>query len=179
MSIKKIPDGASFEPLTGISPKPPVRVNIVNDPKVIKHSASPIKKISEEESLTKKLKQSIEASKYAPEYTGKLFIGTSNNFTVPGASAYEIAVANGFVGTETQWLDSLSASTASRSLESKDLIYNVSDQLSQVVTVSGTKTLSYDVDGILTSVSDTDGNILKTLTYDIDGRLDEVQLTFF
>jgi hypothetical protein len=25
----------------------------------------------------------------------------------PGASAYEIAVANGFVGTEQEWLDSL------------------------------------------------------------------------
>lgn len=29
----------------------------------------------------------------------------------PGASAYDIAVQNGFVGTEQEWLDSLSGGT--------------------------------------------------------------------
>ena len=37
--------------------------------------------------------------------------GALSNPLARGASAYDIAVANGFVGTETQWLESLQGRT--------------------------------------------------------------------
>jgi hypothetical protein len=45
----------------------------------------------------------------------------------PGASAYQIAVANGFVGTETEWLASLAAQPEESAFD-VDLvsIYNLS-----------------------------------------------------
>lgn len=39
--------------------------------------------------------------------TWKAAIGTPGDEGDPGLSAYEVAVANGFVGTETDWLNSL------------------------------------------------------------------------
>ena len=50
-------------------------------------------------------------------------IGASNN--VPGASAYAIAVSNGFVGDETAWLASLVGSDAAVPIEVTDHITRV------------------------------------------------------
>ena len=43
--------------------------------------------------------------------------GALSNPLVRGASAYEIAVANGYVGTEEQWLESLQGRTPQRGVD--------------------------------------------------------------
>lgn len=43
--------------------------------------------------------------------------GALSNPLAKGASAYDIAVANGFVGTETQWLESLQGRTPQRGVD--------------------------------------------------------------
>lgn len=85
-----------------------------------------------------------------------------------GPSAYEVAVSNGFLGTESEWLDSITGVS-----QGVSVIYNIEGnidklifedltetlfvysggELSQVITPKSTKTLVYNQDGVLTGVS--------------------------
>lgn len=78
--------------------------------------------------------------------------GTNGTNGTNGQSAYEIAVANGFVGTEAQWLASLQASVPARSFAYQ------TRSLNNCFQVSGTRDamVSYSVD-IATSLSLTTG----------------------
>jgi hypothetical protein len=94
-----------------------------------------------------------------------------------GKSAYEIAVANGFVGTEAEWLESLSGAapsfeTVSKNLDASDavLAYDGNDNLTTITYASGViKTFAYtgdDLTSITLSGSTPDGiDLIKTLTY--------------
>lgn len=171
-----------------IKKDPNQKISLTGDLKKIKATsnttpytapASKIKKYEEDVELTKISNDAETIPKYEQDYTGNLFLGSLNNFSIAGLSAYQIAVAGGFVGTEQEWLDSLVGPAGSpTSAESKDLVYNGNNQLYQVISISGTKTLVYNIDGSLNTVSDTNGNILKTMVYDGQERLDEVQVSF-
>ena len=112
----------------------------------------------------------------------------SNNSTIeicsigePGLSAYQIAVANGFVGTEAQWLASLEGDsypetfeTVSKNLKGKPYALNyTSGKLTSIVyTIVGgniTKTLNYTGDKltslVLSGATPTGISLTKTLTY--------------
>lgn len=98
-----------------------------------------------------------------------------------GLSAYQIAVANGFVGTETQWLASLQGDsydetfeTVSKNLKGKPYALNyTSGKLTSIVyTIVGgniTKTLNYTGDKltslVLSGATPTGISLTKTLTY--------------
>lgn len=100
-----------------------------------------------------------------------------------GKSAYDIAVENGFVGTEEEWLASLGSGfadtfeTISKNLRSDNatLAY-VSGELSTITYADGVvKTLGY-ASGVLTTVTLSGApagvtDIVKTLTYNVGGDL--------
>ena len=112
----------------------------------------------------------------------------SNNSTIefcsigePGLSAYQIAVANGFVGTEAQWLESLKGDsydetfeTVSKNLKGKPYVLNYTGgKLTSIeyTIASGniTKTLNYTGDKltslVLSGATPTGISLTKTLTY--------------
>lgn len=67
----------------------------------------------------------------------------------PGLSAYDIAVRNGFLGTESQWLQSLQGS----SIPSDGTIsYDLSGRIDQIITGNTTTTISRDIDGNILSI---------------------------
>lgn len=61
--------------------------------------------ISNESSISGAISQSSDIS------------GALSNPLARGASAYEVAVANGFVGTETEWIESLHGRTPQRGID--------------------------------------------------------------
>jgi hypothetical protein len=69
-----------------------------------------------------------------------------------GASAYEIAVNNGFQGTEQQWLDSLQGD-ASVTQQDGVINYDVQGRVESVVVGSITTTFSRTEDGSIESIS--------------------------
>ena len=101
-----------------------------------------------------------------------------------GLSAYQVAVANGFVGSEAQWLDSLvgpasqtSFETVNRNLDAVDASTSVDDAgvIQSVSYASGvTKTFTYEPAGRVASIT-LAGNtpngidLVKTFTYNPDG----------
>lgn len=118
----------------------------------------------------------------------------SNNSTIeftsigePGLSAYQIAVANGFIGTEEQWLESLKGQsyaetfeTVSKNLKGNPYVLNyTSGKLTSIVyTVVGgniTKTMNYTGDKLTSLVLS--GNtpngisLTKTLSYTGDSLI--------
>lgn len=177
MSIKK---DSGKDPTTGFK-------KYVDQPTETKKVVlrKPYKKYEEEEAASKKIPQK-EGKQYEPEYTGTLFLGSSNSLQIPGpqgdpgvgvpdgGTTGQVLTKSSGTDYDTIWLD-----PASSAPETKDLIYNISDQLTQVVSTSSTKTLTYNGDGTLNTVSDTNGNVLKTMVYDGEGKLDEVQVSFF
>ena len=108
-----------------------------------------------------------------------VFGGSGSN----GKSAYELAVDNGFVGTEDEWLDSLSSGfsdtfeTISKNLSANDatLAYTSGELTSVTYSDGVVKTLGYTSDTLTTitlsgapaGVTD----IVKTLAYNGDGDL--------
>lgn len=105
---------------------------------------------------------------------------------MPGKSAYEIAVANGFVGTEAEWLESLKGNfketfeTVSKNLKGNPYVLNyTSGKLTSIVyTVIGgniTKTLNYTgekITSIVLSGNTPNGiSLTKTLSYTGDSLI--------
>lgn len=94
-----------------------------------------------------------------------------------GKSAYEIAVANGFVGTEAEWLESLNGAgeptfeTVSKNLDASDAVLAYAgDELDTITYANGVvKTFAYtgdDLTSITLSGATPDGiDLIKTLTY--------------
>lgn len=84
-----------------------------------------------------------------------------------GLSAYQIALRNGFVGTESEWLASLSSSTPE---SDKYLEYNPDGTLRSITTALGTRVMEYNIDGTLHSVTGTGVYSSKVFVYD-NGKL--------
>lgn len=100
-----------------------------------------------------------------------------------GKSAYQIAVENGFVGTEEEWLASLGSGfadtfeTISKNLRADDAVLAyVNGDLSTITYADGVvKTLGYTT-GTLTTITLSGApagvtDIVKTLTYNVGGDL--------
>ena len=95
-------------------------------------------------------------------------VGATGAAGPPGPSAFAVAVQNGFVGSEADWLASLigpagagaepTFETVNRNLEAHDA------------------STAVDGDGVVQSVSYTSG-VIKTFSYDSDGRVIEVALS--
>jgi len=99
--------------------------------------------------------------------------GTNGADGVDGLSAYEIAVANGFVGTEQQWLDSLSASSNNNRVEI-EVMYKTAyfDSYKELTYVSG----NIAEIGVWTDASKITKLFTKTITY-INGSISSTSLT--
>lgn len=87
-----------------------------------------------------------------------------------GLSAYQIAVQYGFVGTEQQWLDSLSGGGGYIPPSNGTVNYDgTTGKISSIVKGSTTTTFNYDVNGVVQSIDN--GSFVKTFTRDGNGKI--------
>ena len=90
-------------------------------------------------------------------------------FSVPGQSAYEAAVENGFIGTEAEWIASLGGTVSNKYTEI-DWVNGIPSVIRKYENVTKTNLLSTSTltftDGLPTSiVNNTDGTIVTTSIY--------------
>ena len=93
----------------------------------------------------------------------------------PGLSAYEIALANGFSGTEQQWLDSLRGDGESIIPGDGTIIYDENDQIQSVLVGESTTTFIRDIEGLVLAIEK--DNYTKTFIRDETGRITGWEIT--
>jgi OmcA/MtrC family decaheme c-type cytochrome len=83
----------------------------------------------------------------------------------PGASAYEIAVENGFEGTEEEWLDSLGAAAATTAeIETCAVCHNSIEQIHEIMDISAITNVASEIDAVT-------GDLVITFNVELDGEL--------
>ena len=85
----------------------------------------------------------------------------------PGLSAYDIAVKNGFVGTEQDWLDSLSGSYVPP--QDGTIIYDANNNITDIVVGLNTTTINRDSNNLIVSI--TKSNYIKEFIRDLNGNI--------
>lgn len=85
----------------------------------------------------------------------------------PGLSAYQIAVNNGFQGSEQQWLDSLKGDSPVP--EDGTIEYSANGQIESVTVGTRTTLFNRTIDGVIESIEKDD--YIKLFTRDITGRI--------
>jgi len=95
-------------------------------------------------------------------------VGATGAVGPPGPSAFAVAVQNGFVGSEADWLASLVGPAGAGSEPTFETVNRNLDANGASSAVDG--------DGVIQSVSYTDG-IVKTFTYNGDGLIAEIALS--
>lgn len=85
----------------------------------------------------------------------------------PGLSAYDIAVKNGFVGSEQDWLDSLSGGYVAP--QDGTIVYDVDGNITDIIVGTNTTTINRDSNNIIISV--TKSNYIKEFIRDSNDKI--------
>ena len=106
--------------------------------------------------------------RFEREAVGNGGVGATGAVGPPGPSAFAVAVQNGFVGSEADWLASLIGPAGAGSDPTFETVNRNLDADGASSAVDG--------NGVVQSVSYTSG-VIKTFSYDGDGRVIEVALS--